>query len=185
MPAEAHTPMYNWHKFFARKTWNVVGQFVDNYCPKGGVVLDPFSGSGVTAIESVRRGRRAIAIDIIPVANNILRATVMPTNYGKLRESYLRIEKAIKNKIVAFYQTECRKCGKEIEFDCMIWQDNKPKRLRYKCPHCGDRREKGCTLLDSDKSLLDKINKTEIKLPYPKQSLYYTDGRPFKEKQKI
>ena len=40
--------MYNWHKFWGRKTWNVVSEFVDTYCDKDGVVLDPFSGSGVT-----------------------------------------------------------------------------------------------------------------------------------------
>ena len=46
LPAEAHTPMYNWHKYWARKTWNVVGQFVENYCSKDGIVLDPFSVAG-------------------------------------------------------------------------------------------------------------------------------------------
>ena len=39
LPAEAHTPMYSWHKYWARKTWNVVGQYVENYCPKDGIVL--------------------------------------------------------------------------------------------------------------------------------------------------
>ena len=56
LPAEAQTPMYNWHKYWARKTWNVVGQYVENYCPKDGIVLDPFSGSGVTAIEALCEG---------------------------------------------------------------------------------------------------------------------------------
>ena len=77
MPAEAHTPMYNWHKYWSRKTWNVVGQFVEKYCPKNGIVLDPFSGIGVTAIEALRRGRNAIAIDLSPIANNILKATIL------------------------------------------------------------------------------------------------------------
>ncbi len=29
----AHTPMYNWHKYWARKTWNVIGEFAKHYCP--------------------------------------------------------------------------------------------------------------------------------------------------------
>ena len=37
IPPEAHTPMYNWHKFWSRKTWNVVAKFIEPYCPKGGV----------------------------------------------------------------------------------------------------------------------------------------------------
>lgn len=33
-------------------------------CPKGGVVLDPFSGSGTTSLVSTRLGRKSIGIDI-------------------------------------------------------------------------------------------------------------------------
>ncbi|MFC1916692.1 DNA methyltransferase [Chloroflexota bacterium] len=152
LPAEAHTPMYNWHKYWARKTWNVVGQFVENYCPKDGIVLDPFSGSGVTAIEALRRGRRTIAIDLSPIANNILRATITPVNLLELLNAYQQIEKKVKNEILALYQTECRNCHKLIEFDCMVWNGKLAKEIRYKCPHCGDRQEKGCDLLASDKS---------------------------------
>jgi DNA modification methylase len=184
LPAEAHTPMYNWHKYWARKTWNVVGQFVDNYCPKDGIVLDPFSGSGVTAIEALRRGSRAIAIDLSPIANNILRATITPVNLLELRNAYQHIEKKVKKEILELYQTECRKCHKPIEFECMVWNGNSPKEIRYRCPNCGDRQEKGCSLLSLDKSLLKKIENTEITLPYPKQPLYYNNGKPFKEKQK-
>ena len=53
IPPKAHTAMYNWHKFWGRKTWNVVAEFVDTYCPKDGIVMDPFSGSGVTALEAL------------------------------------------------------------------------------------------------------------------------------------
>ena len=184
LPAEAHTPMYNWHKFWARKTWNVVGQFVETYCPKDGIVLDPFSGSGVTAIEALRRGRRTIAIDLSPIANNILRATITPVNLLELLKAYHRVEKKVKNEILALYQTECRACHKQIEFDCMIWEGEKAKEVRYRCPNCGDRQEKGCNLLNSDKDLIKQIAQTNINLPHPKQPLYYSDGKPFKEKQK-
>ena len=184
LPAEAHTPMYNWHKFWARKTWNVVGQFIEEYCPKDGIVLDPFSGSGVTAIEALRRGRRTIAVDISPIANNILIATITPVNLLELLNAFQRIEKRVKDSILSLYQTECRACHKQIEFDCMIWEGDKAKEVRYRCPNCGDRQEKGCSLLSADESLLKKIENTEITLPYPKQALYYGDGKPFMKKEK-
>jgi 16S rRNA G966 N2-methylase RsmD len=184
MPAQAHTPMYNWHKFWARKTWNVVGQFIDNYCPEGGIVLDPFSGSGVTAIESLRRGRRVIAVDLIPIANHILRATVTLVNLLKLRDAYQRVEQKVKDAILELYQTECRACGRQIHFDCMIWNGDAPTELRYKCAHCGDREEAGCALVPADVHRLSEINKIDIKLPYPQQRLYYGDSKPFMKKEK-
>src|SRR5690606_9880463 len=38
--------------------------FVKSFCPPGGVVLDPFSGSGTTAAAAIANGRRAIAFDV-------------------------------------------------------------------------------------------------------------------------
>lgn len=43
---------------------NLAKFFILSFCPPGGVVLDPFSGSGTTAAVAIRHGRRAIAIDI-------------------------------------------------------------------------------------------------------------------------
>jgi DNA modification methylase len=184
LPAEAHTPMYNWHKYWARKTWNVVGEFVENYCPKDGIVLDPFSGSGVTSIEALRRGRRTIAVDISPIANNILLATVNPVKLLELLHAFNRLAKRVKDSILPLYVTKCRNCHKQIEFDCIKWENDKPKEIRYRCPICGDRQEQGCNLVASDHALLKQISQMEVTLPYPKQLLYYANGRPFKEKQK-
>ena len=54
IPPLSHTPMYVWHKYWARKTWNVVGEFIKTYCPEGGIVLDPFAGSGVNASDGLK-----------------------------------------------------------------------------------------------------------------------------------
>lgn len=42
----------------------LVEVFVRSFCPPGGTVLDPFSGSGTTAAVAVAWGRQAIGIDV-------------------------------------------------------------------------------------------------------------------------
>jgi len=51
---QAHTPMYLMHKYWARKPHNVVREYIEHYSRKGEIVLDPFVGSGVTAIEAIK-----------------------------------------------------------------------------------------------------------------------------------
>ncbi len=63
--------MYVWHKYWSRKTWNVVGEFIKCYTREQEVVFDPFAGSGVVAVEAVRNGRRAIVCDLNPSASMI------------------------------------------------------------------------------------------------------------------
>ena len=49
---------------------------VRGLCPLGGVVLDPFAGSGTTAIAAVLEGRRWIAIEREPEYAAIARARI-------------------------------------------------------------------------------------------------------------
>lgn len=184
IPPEAHTSMYNWHKFWSRKTWNVVAEFIKTYSPENGIVFDPFAGSGVVAMEALKYNRRVIVCDILPVATEIIRLTIKPVSLAKLHEAYKRIEEKVKNKILPLYQTRCRKCKREIPFTCAIWENKNCVEIRYEsCPSCGDRKEKDCTLESFDKELLKDIEAREIKEWYPKQRLYHINGQPFKEKQ--
>lgn len=69
--AKAHTQMYLMHKWWARKPYNVVAEYIKNYTRKGDIVLDPFCGSGVTAIESLKLERKVVTIDLDPIATFI------------------------------------------------------------------------------------------------------------------
>lgn len=179
-----HTPMYVWHKFWGRKTWNVVGQYIKTYCPEGGIVFDPFAGSGVTAMEALRHGRRVIVCDLNPVATEIVRLTIQPVSETKLQEAYERVATRVKDKILSLYRTQCRKCGYEFPATCFIWDKGKCVEVRYDgCPSCGDIREKDCPPNARDKKLVQRIETAKIKEWYPQDRLYYPDGAPFKEKQ--
>jgi adenine-specific DNA methylase len=64
---------YGVHPYFTRRPANVVQKYIERYSQPGDVVLDPFGGTGVTAIEAFLLGRRAIQNDLNPFANFIAR----------------------------------------------------------------------------------------------------------------
>jgi 16S rRNA G966 N2-methylase RsmD len=62
---------YGVHPYFTRRPFNVVRQYIRHYSREGDRVLDPFGGSGVTAIEAFLSNRIGIQNDINPLANFI------------------------------------------------------------------------------------------------------------------
>jgi len=59
----------------------LVKKCIEAGCPKGGVVLDPFAGSGTTGKAALESGRKAILIELIPKYLNIIKKRC-----GKLEE---------------------------------------------------------------------------------------------------
>ncbi|KAB2878590.1 hypothetical protein F9K33_12400 [bacterium] len=184
IPPEAHTAMYNFHKYWSRKTWNVVGKFIETYCPKGKIVFDPFGGSGVSAIEALKIGRKAIICDLNPLATELIRLTIKPVALLSLQEAFQRVESKVKKKILELYETKCRKCKHIFPFDVAIWKDNNITSIRYySCPKCGASQMKKNPPIVFDENKIKEISKHKIKEWYPDNKLYY-NGMPFKEKQK-
>src|SRR2546422_4687287 len=64
---------YGVHPYFTRRPSNVVRAYIERYSRDGDTVLDPFGGTGVTAIEAFLLGRHAIHNDLNPFANFIAR----------------------------------------------------------------------------------------------------------------
>lgn len=62
---------YGVHPYFTRRPYNVVRKYILHYSRDGDRVLDPFGGSGVTAIEAFLENRVGIHNDINPLANFI------------------------------------------------------------------------------------------------------------------
>ena len=74
---------YGVHPYFTRRPHNVVRQYILHYSREQDCVLDPFGGSGVTAIEAYLENRRAIQNDINPLANFIA-SGIAHLAYGSL-----------------------------------------------------------------------------------------------------
>ena len=80
------------HGYFTKQAWNVVNRYIQNFSKPGDLVLDPFVGSGVTAIESMMLDRKAIGIDLNPLPVFIIQSLVAPVDTGKVWEEYLTIK---------------------------------------------------------------------------------------------
>jgi len=109
--AEKHTAVYKMHRYFARRSWKVFERLVEHYSEEGDIILDPFCGGGVTVYESLKQRRRAIGVDLNPVATYITKMEISNIDLEKTELKYIEIEAKLKNEIDALYYTECRKCN--------------------------------------------------------------------------
>jgi len=168
---KTHTPMYLMHKYWARKPHNVVAEYIKLYSKEGETVLDPFVGSGVTAIESLRLGRKAIATDLDPMSIFITRMSILPINLDEFKKQFTEIKKRVKKAIDSLYKTRCSKCNKITTADALIWKDNNPISIRYTC-NCS----KGTLwkeVTDADLQKIKETEETDIPFWYPDNELVW------------
>lgn len=125
-PAEkAKAWHYKIHPYYTKQPSNVVGEYIRHFCPEGGLVVDPFCGSGVTAIEALANRRRAVCTDLDPLAVFITRMTcVAPVDLDAFWEAYRQVEREMKP-VVDWVR---RASLKELEdYELKVWY---PKRVR-------------------------------------------------------
>jgi len=92
---------YGVHPYFTRRPYNVVRDYITTYSKEGDRVLDPFGGSGVTAIEAFLENRVGIHNDINPLANFIANG-IANLSFGDLSDyeaTLISIAEACKQKI--------------------------------------------------------------------------------------
>ena len=96
-PAEkAKAWHYKIHPYYTKQPSNVVGEYIRHFCPEGGLVVDPFCGSGVTAIEALTNRRRTICLDLDPLAVFITRQTCLaPVDLNAYWEAYRQVEEEV------------------------------------------------------------------------------------------
>lgn len=81
------------HGYFTKQTWNVVAEYIKNFSKPGDLVLDPFGGSGVTAIEALMTNRKGVSIDINPMAVFIVKSLIAPVKQADLKLGFEQVKK--------------------------------------------------------------------------------------------
>lgn len=146
--SEPHSPPYMMHKYWARRPHNVFRELISHYTMPGDIILDPFCGGGVTVVESLQLRRKAIGIDINPLATYVTEMEISPVNLDELYLSHEALSDRVGIEISRLYNTECRNCGSDATCDWVEWKNGEPIALFYICPSCKSKGEASPTRQD-------------------------------------
>lgn len=171
-PLEAKTfkGMYGMHKYWAKKPYNVVGHFIENFTNEGEIILDPFCGYGVSVSEALKLRRKAIGIDLNPMATFITKMVSIPVDLKNFQVAFENIKLRVQSEINNLYETKCPKCGKKATTTHVIWEKEAPKKFRVKCDSCNTSLLHKITKHEINK--IELFDKTEIPFWYPNIKLF-------------
>lgn len=99
-PEKAKQWHFKIHPYFTKQPANIVRAYIEHFSKKGNTILDPFCGTGVTAIESLTAKRKSINVDIAPLAIFLTRQTcIAPVDLTKLQIAFNELEKKMKETV--------------------------------------------------------------------------------------
>ena len=78
--------MHSFHRYYGKLIPAIPSAFIKEFTEKGGLVFDPFSGSGTTAVEALRNGRNFVGFEINPLAKNIAEVKTRKLDVNRLRQ---------------------------------------------------------------------------------------------------
>ena len=167
-PEEKRPMMYKMMKWWGGKPHSIWSEYIERYSKKGDVVLDPFCGRGVGVIESARLGRKAIGMDMNPIAIFQTRMISQKLDIEKFKLDWDKMKKIlsdIEDKSGLFH-TKCVKCKQNARLGTMNRDDGIPYRIFYYCKCTAKKALEKEPALE-DIAMIEKSDMMEIKLPYP------------------
>lgn len=126
---ESYKGLYAMHKYWGKKPFEQINSFIEKYSQKDDVVLDCFCGSGVTLIEAIKANRKAVGIDLNPIAIKLAKASISYTDISLLKKEFDIIKKKLKNTINSLYEREYD--GKKTLVTHIVWNNGDPIEVWY------------------------------------------------------
>jgi DNA modification methylase len=124
------TAIYNMHTYWSKKPHDAIRQYIRHYTKPGDLVLDPFCGSGGTALAALMEGRKAIAIDRSPAATFITKNYCTPVDVEELHKAFEELKRKVKPEIDWLYETRCDRCGGKATTAYTVYSQV------FQCPRC-------------------------------------------------
>jgi len=97
--------IYGIHGYWSKKPYDAIRQYIKHFTKPNDLVLDPFCGSGTTAIASSAEGRQCIAIDLSGAATFITKHVSYPTPQERVIELLRLLRAKIDHDIQPLYTT--------------------------------------------------------------------------------
>ena len=85
---DTYKGIYAMHKYWGKKPFNEISKFIEKYSEKGETVMDCFCGSGVTLIEAIKADRKAIGIDLNPIAIKLATVSLTAVNLDEINKTF-------------------------------------------------------------------------------------------------
>lgn len=173
--ALSHPKHYLMHKYWGRKAHNIVRQYIEFFTNENQIVLDPFMGSGVTVIESLKAKRQVIGVDLNPMSISIVKNSISSVDLNEFQEFYDDIIKKIKKKYNYLYVSPCPVCNQNAKINCSVWEEETLLTLKGECEKHGKFVKKAT---DYDIKLFEESKELRNKLSKNKQNLIPLDKIP-------
>lgn len=179
---ESYKGIYAMHKYWGKKPFNEISNYIKKYTNPDDVILDSFSGSGVSLIEAKRLNRKAIGVDINPLAIKLSKVSLTNLDINEIEKTFNDIKLKVIDSMQVLYNTTCEQCHHEATITHIIWKNDKPIEVWYKCNYCNSKKiiRKG-TSVDKKQS-----NEPAIKpLWYPNTKMFLNSRINVHDNQKV
>ena len=121
MSAGKNTYTYDAHTYHTKVPPQGIAELLKHYLPQGGVVLDPFAGSGMTGVAARMIGYDCILNELSPAAcfiANQFTSYIEPTLFKAGLRTIFDETREVRR---ILYTTHHRQSGQEIEFEYVVW----------------------------------------------------------------
>lgn len=156
---EKRPPIYTAMKYWGKKPHNIWRKYIETYSEEGGIILDPFSGSAMSALETVKAKRKAIAFDLNPLTSFLVEVFCSKFQEKEFLKKVNNIITNIElNPIYTYhFLTNCRRCSNTSAIIQNIkWDANSIYEIGIICPDCGNKYVAQPNEMEIKKSLLLK-----------------------------
>ena len=171
IPETKRPPIYTSMKYWGKKPHNVWYEYIKNYTPKNGVFLDTFAGSGMSGIEAVRAGRKAICLDINPLTSFVFDVYCSDFDYKNFEQAAKKILRTVSNSNI-YKEFYCYEEGYILHNT--KYNRNIPYEVCFVSSLGTDKFERGPLQIDEEKN--NKSKDIVIKTIYPKKEFRRTSA---------